>query len=308
MIGKFFSRIIKEITPADTSPVTFNSSGTYNPRYGKTRVYVVGRGGSGTTIPGNPYDNSYTNSPYSISGNSYDNSYTNSPYSILGNSYDNSYTNSPYTNAAVYEPAVNGIVGYMVTNYSPIGYADYSGAPGSWTATVNGYSVYTMYNTLYPGRFYWTPPYSFYQSGWTESGTGPMPSPFQRTAPGTGAGTGYLPAVYTPGNPVSGNFVAGNSGTNPPTPVSGNFVAGNSGTNPPTPVSGNYVPGTTGIYATNYTTGTALNIFNITMPGGVGGIASEVSYQLVSSTPTYSTSPVQLTVPPGGYVTITFTP
>jgi hypothetical protein len=275
MIGKFFSRIIKELTPADTSPVTFNSSGTYNPRYGKTRVYVVGRGGSGTTIPGNPYDNSYTNSPYSIPGNS----------------YDNSYTNSPYTNAAVYEPAVNGIVGYMVTNYSPIGYADYSGAPGSWTATVNGYNVYTLYNTLYPNRFYWTPPYSFYQSGWTESGTGPMPSPIQRTAPGTGAGYSYLPAVYTPGNAVSGNFVAGNSGTNPPTPV-----------------SGNYVPGTTGIYATNYTTGTAFNIFNITMPGGVGGIASEVSYQLVSSTPTYSTSPVQLTVPPGGYVTITFTP
>ena len=73
MIGKFFSRVIKELTPADTTSVTLNATGNYNPRYGKQKIYVSGKGGAGSYTAGSAYYNyvGATNYPAPVAGTNY---------------------------------------------------------------------------------------------------------------------------------------------------------------------------------------------------------------------------------------------
>jgi len=53
MFSKLIKKVFKETTNiSDVSPVTFNTSGNYNPRYGKHREYVTGRGGDGSNTAG----------------------------------------------------------------------------------------------------------------------------------------------------------------------------------------------------------------------------------------------------------------
>lgn len=60
MFSRLINKLFKETTNiADISPVTFNSPGTYNPRYGKSKVTFVGRGGAGTYNSG--YETGYWN-------------------------------------------------------------------------------------------------------------------------------------------------------------------------------------------------------------------------------------------------------
>jgi len=236
--------MIKELTPADMSPVTLNATGNYNPRYGKQHIYVSGKGGTGTYTPGNPYDNSYTN--------------------------------AGYTNAGYYQPALTGVVvGYMVTTFSPSpSYGTTAGIPGSWYQYSNAAYATTTYNNLYPG-VYWSPPSTVY---WPATYTGPYPgpiapSPFIWAQSGTSAGVGNVPASYTPGNYVAGNYVAGTSGIN----------------------------------ADTANVGAPTNVFGVAIPGGYGGAATAIPTTLGTSVPSYSTTPISITVPSGGYVTITFT-
>jgi hypothetical protein len=265
MIGKFFSRVIKELTPADTTPVTLNATGNYNPRYGKQKIYVSGKGGSGTSTPGNPYDNSYTNA-----GN-----YT------PGNPYDNSYTNLP----VVVAPLLGVKVG---TNYYVYGtyWVNYTTlSPTSSGQYYNGRQDIASGSNLYNN--YAATPYS---------------SPF---IPSTYTVMGFVPPSYTviPFSPTWADVYGNVPGSTTP----GNYVAGNSGVYAGTYTPGNYVAGYSGTYAATVTTGSSTNVFGVSLPGGYGSAAPVVPSTAGTSVPTYSTTPISITVPAGGYVTITFT-
>jgi hypothetical protein len=107
MFSKLVLKLFKETTNiSDISPVTFNTPGAYNPRYGKQKVYVTGRGGTGTTTPGNVYDNSYTNQSTYTPGNYYSNAYTNA------GTYTSAGVSPGYTNPPTYVPSSYGTIGY----------------------------------------------------------------------------------------------------------------------------------------------------------------------------------------------------
>ena len=300
MIGKFFSRVIKELTPADTSPVTLNATGNFNPRYGKQKIYVSGKGGSGTYTAGNPSDNSYTNAGTYTPGNPYDNSYTNSPV----------YTPGTVNQVAVVGPPVTGIEGYVASyRYgTPVNYTDLG--PDGWGSYVGRkWAEYSTYQ--YYGEFTWVNYYVPHsQWDWLASGSGStyyangynisVPSPYYRPSNYYASDTLYY---SLPGGPT-GNYTPGN--TNTGTYTAGNYVAGNSGTYSGTYTAGNYVAGNSGTYAATVNTGSGTTVFGVSLPGGYGGAASVVP-ETVGLVPTYSTTPISITVPSGGYVTITFT-
>ena len=239
MFSKLFKKLLSETTNvADTTAVTFNTSGNYNPKYGKQKVYVSGRGGTGTTVPGNYFDNSYSNAgSYSPA------SYTPASYYITANT---SYGyNFHYAN--VYNDMLNGYWYAYENAYA----SNYS---------VSGINVPSYaYNTAIPAVY--SGPYPGSSSPMYFAGTTVSTGTLGNTTPAS-----YTPASYTPGN---------------------------------------YVPGNTGTYATNYTTGTAANILGITFPGGVGGAATVVPATLITN-PKYGTT-TTVTIPTGGYATITFT-
>ena len=356
MFSKLIKKVFKETTNiADITPATFNATGIYNPRYGKQKIYVTGQGGTGTYTPGNPYDNSYTNSGTYTPGNPFDNSYTNSGTYTPGNPFNNSYTNSgtytpgspydnSYTNAGNYTPGNPYDNSY--TN-SPVVVAPLLGVKVGTNYYVYG-TYWVNYTTLSPtssGQYY---------NGRQDIASGsnlynnyaatPYSSP---VTPSTYIVMGFVPPSYTvfpftptyadvygnvPGSTTPGNYVAGNTGVYAGTYTPGNYVAGNSGVYAGTYTSGNYVAGNTGVYAGTYTpgnyvagnsgtysatvnAGSSTNVFGVTLPGGYGGSASIVPLTIAipvttygtSPGSTYSTSPISITVPSGGYVTITFT-
>ena len=253
--------LLRETTNvANTTAVTFNTSGNYNPKYGKQKVYVSGRGGTGTTVPGNYFDNSYTNAGTYVPGG----------------------VTPGYTNPPTIVPPSPGTIGSVTYNVSSPVILSYAGSPAAFYQYGSGYTTYSA--TVYNSPSFGTPAYAY--SSTAESYFGPMSgsmgSPFY-----LGALTNYntisgtIPGYTTPGtanSPVPYNA----------TYTPGNFVAGNSGT-----------------YATNYTTGTAANILGVTFPGGVGGAATVVPATLITN-PKYGTT-TTVTIPSGGYATITFT-
>jgi hypothetical protein len=111
---------------------------------------------------------------------------------------------------------------------------------------------------------------------------GTLPSNSSNTIPSNYIGSmsfaGTIPAYTTPGN------------TNSPVPYNASYTPGN------------YVPGNTGTNPTNYTTGTSTNILGVTFPGGVGGVATTTPSLFI---PTYKTS-IPVTIPTGSYITINF--
>ena len=250
MFSKLVKALFKETTNTkDISSVTFNSSGTYNPRYGKQKVYVSGKGGDGSYAAGTPYYNV-------VPGNYYDNSYsyttngTNSPsYPVQGNF---TYTVTAGTWGDIWNSTTKQV--YRYVNWTS--YYSFTGAPG--------FSPSSTYSAAYSYTYYDNAGYTF---------------------------TGNQAAIY-------------NSGTNyytvPGTPYSYNtYVPGNTGTNPT-----NYPYAGTNSPTTN--TGTTANVLGISLPGGYGGSASVVPSTRATSIPNYGT-PYSVTVPSGGYVTITFT-
>ena len=306
MIGKFFSRIIKEITPADLSPVTFNSSGTYNPRYGKHKIYVSGKAENGSTSPGSDYYNIVPGSDYYniVPGSDYYNIVPGSDYYnvVPGNPFDNSYTNSPTVVAPLYGVKVGTntyVYGTFWINYQTL-------SPTSSGQYYNGRQDLSYGTSLYNN--YAATPYT-------------APS-----VPSTYIVMGFVPPSYylspffsvtndvygnVPGSTTPGNFVQGNSGTYATNyPYAGTYATTYpyAGTYATTyPYAGTYA--TTypyaGTYAPVYYTGSSANVFGVSIAGGISTTASVVPPTLVNANPGYGT-PVQISVPPGGYVTITF--
>jgi hypothetical protein len=232
MFSKLFKKLLSETTNvADTTAVTFNTSGNYNPKYGKQKVYVSGRGGTGTTVPGNYFDNSYTN-------------------------------------AAVYTPAYTTYTGSLYAGYTAPTVLTYAGTVNAWYLNTVPYSYFNSY--AYNSPSFGTPTYSStaYVGEYLGPFTGSVPAPSGSPTATTNIpiGASPVPASYTPGN-----YVAGNSGTNP-------------------------------VYRT---TGTAANILGVTLPGGYGTFATVVPATLISN-PKYGTT-TTVTIPSGGYATITFT-
>jgi hypothetical protein len=287
MIGKFFSRIIKEITPADTTPVTLNASGTYNPRYGKHKIYVSGKAENGSTSPGSDYYTVVPGSDYYrvVPGFDYYNV-------VLGTPFDNSYTNLPTVVAPLNGVKVGTntyVYGTFWVNYQTL-------SPTSSGQYYNGRQDLSYGNSLYNN--YAATPYS-------------APS-----VPSTYIVMGFVPPSYylspmfsvtndvygnVPGSTTPGVFVQGTTGRYADTyPYAGTYA-------PTNEYAGTYAPTTqyAGTYAPVYYTGSSTNVFGVSIAGGISTTASVVPPTLVNANPVYGT-PVQITVPPGGYVTITF--
>jgi hypothetical protein len=322
MIGKFFSRVIKELTPADTTTVTFNSSGTYNPRYGKQKVYVSGRGGTGASYP-----SSVPGQDVAASGTGV--------YNQGSQNLANTYNQGSQNLANTYNQGSQNLTGGLNTN------------------NVAGSS--TVYNGTTPGTFYpsnsWWMYYSEYYStansstnyggGYGNSTTLPspvddwdydvnndaarylqnyfsleeLPSGYNAPTPG-GNPSGSYNTNYNSRNPAYNSTYSGTnqqynaaySGTNQ------QYNAAYSGTNQQ--YNAAYL-GNTQQYnaaytnsATNYPasyTGASTSLFGVTLPGGTYGVALDTPDTLATSVPAYSTTPISITVPTGGYVTIKFT-
>ena len=165
MFSKLVKALFKETTNTkDISSVTFNSSGTYNPRYGKQKVYVSGKGGDGSYAAGTPYYNyspAYSYNQY-VGGNS-------------GTGYNpvvpgNSGTNSPYYNPPQPMPGF-----FYPGNYSNI-YGTYF--PGGYQPP---YSV----SNLVPGTSYSNPPSGgneyYYDNSYSYSVYVPASTPYGGT-------------------------------------------------------------------------------------------------------------------------------
>ena len=239
MFSKLIKKVFKETTNiADITTATFNVTGNYNPRYGKQHVYVSGRGGTGTTIPGSDYDNSYTNAGV--------------------------VTPASYTAASYYITA-NTEYGYNFHNANA-----YNDPSGNWYAYENAYASYYVVHGINIGS------YAF---------NTPVPEKYFGPYPGTASG---FPMTF------NGNYSTGTLGNTTPESYT-----------PASYTPGNYVPGNSGTYATNYTTGGTAYILGISLPGGVGGAATVVPPTLISN-PKYGTT-TAITIPTGGYTTITFT-
>lgn len=345
MFSKLITKLFKETTNVtDISPVTFNSSGTYDPRYGKQKIYVAGKASDGIYIAGN------ANYNY-----------------VAGYNYDNSYT---YNQQATYDPTTVAAPGgeqYWTYNTVKVAYAVATaageGAPTSvyYVTTGSGGSAYPGagnfgYAITYETAQYQYPSAVSFNSGSTTNsptnypppvagynlwsgnilydsapqyafnyvtGTGPTPSPYAFF-------DGY---AYQEGSYQYDGAVAG---TNYPSPVAGTTNPPNvygawdiiTGTQykytriwSPYNVPGNtyyynvYVPGNSGYVPPAYpyantnpayiTTGTSTNVLNVPIPGGYGAPATPVPATMVIQKPIYKVSQA-VTIPTGGYVTITF--
>jgi len=231
MFSKLVKALFRETTNTkDISSATFNTSGTYNPRYGKQKVYVTGKAGDGSTSPGYDYYNTVPGVPSSPTP----------PTPGTVNPYIPASSSPASTNWGGFAFQSRGNPpAYTVQNPPMYG-------SGSQPA-----SYYTYYNTYYNnGDYDWVHYYN----------------------------------TYTP---------ASGGNTNPPTANPPNTAY-----NPTYPYAGTYSP--------YFSTGTNMNVLGVTFPGGYGGTAPTVSSTLTNNVPNYGTS-YTVTVPTGGYVTITFT-
>jgi len=185
-----------------TGTQTFNSAGNYPIPYGRYRITVAGRGGTGTAaVPGNPYYNPV------VPGNANYNPY------IPGN--------------ANYNPATPGNANfnpYTPGNpvYNPTSPGNYNYYPGYYEAPF--YSYY--FDDVQPG---------YYLPGNISGQNPPSGGNYAGSNPGSGgnfAGNNpSTPGNFAGNNPASGGNFAGNNPT-----TGGNFA----GNNPTTPaVAGN---------------------------------------------------------------------
>jgi hypothetical protein len=297
MFSKLIKNLFKETTNVtDITPVTFNSSGSYNPKYGKKKIIITGKGGDGFFVASNinPYipagatpgnwdggNNSYYNNPTPVSGapasfypgvpSSF---YPGVPSSFypgdLGGNFANwNYTTQVVANGtnAVYTPGGTTLVGYY-SNTNPSGNSNPS-VP--WYTTND--PTYT------PGNLNFAP---------TEVITGSNVNP--------PISSSFYPGVASSFNPgVPSSYFAGNS----PYSIAGTLVPGNANYYPPTPYPA--TPSTSNPAYSN--TGPSSNIDNVSLPGGYGSAAT-VSNTSLNLRP-YDKNTKSVTVPSGGYVTVT---
>lgn len=259
-----------------------NSTGVYKPPYGKGVFKIAGRGASGNySYGGNvSYYNPATGGNVAYYNPDEPGNYAGTNPGSGGN-YTGTNPPSP-GNVAGYNPPIPGNSG---TNPSKpgIGLYEYHSSPnGSYSSyTVNPYFTVSPFSSYNPTNQSY---YSVDVSPETIEGNG-----YQNSST-----PGY--AYYNPGNPGNANYnpyVPGNAYYNPDEPGYAEYnpyVPGNAVYNP-------YVPGTPG---------SPTNIFGVTFPGGPGDSLAPVIGPTPSSI-AYSTNGVTITVPAGGYVTITGT-
>ena len=131
-----FSRLIKKVFTettniADVTPVTFNATGNYNPRYGKHREYVSGKGADGSYIAGTANYNTVagTANYTTVTGNA---NYT----TVTGNANYNT------VNAVAVYNTVAGTANYNTVN----AFAVYNTVTGN--ANYNTVNAFAVYNTV----------------------------------------------------------------------------------------------------------------------------------------------------------------
>jgi len=244
---------------------TFNAPGNYLAPYGKTTVYISGKGSPGNYASGgnvagsNQYYNSPTYAP------AYNNGYT--YYNPC--SYNPASSNSPYSyyNPSSYTPAYQ----YWYTYY----YGGYTSPP-----YYNSFPYYCNTNqspAIYPGEcvpgYYWVG-VAVYAYAWAPESYTPGN---QVCVSGN-----YVPASYTPSYSVSvpGNYV-------PASYTPGTLVPGNTNYNP-------YVLGSSS---------SPSNVLGVTFPGG-SACATAPTVSCTSTTIAYVSGGTSVSVPPGGYITI----
>jgi hypothetical protein len=307
MLSKLLSTVFKETTNTATKEtVTFNTTGTYDPKFGKKVVYVSGKGADGT--PGTAY--------YSYAaGNAA--TYNTSP----GSAYYN------YVAGTAKYNTVAGTQQYSSTTYT---YANYNTAPGTANYTLvpgTGYKYWsaTSYHKVNNAVYgYAAGPFN---DGTTygSSTTVPAPYVYHNYDPPTAGYWNFTTNYSTISSPYNSPTYP-LSGYNPPTyPTAGYNPPVNAPLttyNPPAYPSAGYNAPTypyAGTYATTYpvstynsptypyagtnppNTGASASAFGVTFPGGVGGAASAVSATKIVTT--YG-SGAPITIPSGAYVVV----
>jgi len=316
MISKLF-RVLKSETTniADISPVTFNASGSYNPRYGKQRIGVTGKGQDGTVTPGNAYYN-YTAGTANYNTVAGTANYNYSPATAYYSyspaySYTNTVAGNAYYNTVAGNAYYNTVAGNAYYNYSPgtpsgggFNFSSTGGTAGIYSGgLVYGYDMRGYPPYTFIGSDGGTVSVSYYGSTnaptYSYAGTNPSTYPYAGTNPSTypyaGTNPSTYPSVYVPAsspyagtNPVTYPYAGSNPVTYP-----------YAGTNAPTyPYAG------TNASVSN--TGANASALGIALSGGYGGAASVVSATPAISATKFNT-PTAITVPSGGYVTLTFT-
>lgn len=303
MFSKFFKKVSgKEATNVAPYTVTFNAPGNFDTSsaFGKATIYTSGKGQDGTTVPGNAYYNYVAGYDYYnyVAGNAYYNYVAGSAYYnyVAAYTYNTNVPAAIYTNyvaAYTYNSAVPGTAYY---NYSPAysytnpGYTDWVEVYGIVYYTYG--SDYTTYwrevyvpgNTVNVAASY---PYAGMNQAYNVSVYVPASYPYAAYVPAYSYST-YVPAQY----PYAGT-------NNPSYPYAGTNAA-------QYPYAGSYNPSYpyAGTYPTTYTTGSNVTFGNfVTFYGGSGTAATPVSATALSFS--YSTTQIPVTVPTGGYVTIT---
>jgi hypothetical protein len=329
MFSKLIKNLFKETTNIrDISPITFNASGNYDARYGKQHVSISGKAQDGSFSAGYNFDNTYyvTNADYN---NPISHPYTDTETVIADtltrggtawtytaedrDTYVANATQTSYNRAALVT-IVQGYA-YSLGNASTTGY--FHKQYISPRAFDDGSTPYTYYS---PTGTYWY----LYSAQIRPTGIPVYYTAYSYNAavpPGWYSGTYYFPTYPTNGDydisSVTSNAV---SGMNTPN-VYGvwNLEYQNTyysvwityGWTQLGVATGNYttttIPGTTGTYNPVTNTGSSTNVLGISFPGGVGTTASYIPSTTVqpSILPKYRNS-TSVTVPSGGYVTITF--
>jgi hypothetical protein len=257
VFGKFFTKIIKEKTNvADISPVTFNATGTYNPRYGKQKARASGKAQDGS--PGNYFDNYYSGSAnynpsypnYNIEAGSISDAVIWFNYAVSNPS--GNFNTSGFTGSYVYGPLYGNTNTYQHASITfPFSLPGSANGTGYATFGVNA----NMGFTGVEGYGWQAPPGQFLSVSVNQAYT---------------QGTSWIYSNisgYNPSNIIGYNPSGGGSGTNPSNNGSGYTFDG------------------------------------VYFPGGAGMVAQTITDAQVTELPT---TPTTVTIPTGGYLTVSF--
>lgn len=253
---------------------TMNAPGNVTLPYGKLKVTISGRGQTGnSTQPGtvasyNPGSGgNYAGTNPGSGGNP-----AGSNPSTPGNSYYNPATYTPGNYVAGNTNPGSTVPG----NSNPPSYSEYVAALNGNCSPGWSFAYYTYDELDKPHKV----------CSQSSPGTSNPPS----YSPGNSNPSYTNPAVYSPGNQSYNPATPGNAIYNPYTPGNAyynTYFPGNANYNPT-------IPGNAGSPAT---------ILGVYFPGGPAGSTAPVVGDTYVTVP-YSSSPISITVPPGGYVTI----
>jgi hypothetical protein len=331
MFSKLVKKLFNEKTNIDSSPVTFNSPGSYNPRYGKVKgSFVTGKAQDGSVTPGFYYDNSYYTTDAVFNSPTYHSAVNNpsivSNVTALGsyllftnaaepNTWIGYYENTYNENANIIVQGYTYAQGYQTGNainyqryYQPAAFdpGNTQNAPYNSPLGTN-FGVYSLQYRSFNGVYNGVPGYTMYASG---------PNPWGSLGPGYAYYSSYPTngdydywVIFSTG--AAGNWNAPNAYGALRTVYSNTYLSYTryNGWTEVGAATGNYVytyhPGTSGNNSPVTNSGTSYSAFGVTFSGGYGSTAPTVPTTSVT-VPTFGSSSTNLTIPSGGYVTITF--